>query len=167
MFFWGDNFNLDNSEHSDLDIFLYDSKKLIHIATAGLANINLLSESDFNVISNFKKVLSYRRVFNFESISNIENERDNLSDTESYLYFFELMAKRGFYSYDRVKIDDINDCTFQLIAKPHYNKKIILNNQINFGETDSQVSSNFDLTIVKSKLDFPDNYIPFDIREYL
>lgn len=153
-----------NSDLYDLDLFLYDSKKIIHIATAGMPLIKSLSNIDFDPIINFRKVLLYRRIFKYETISNVE--RDNISTIENYLDFFNFMAQRGFYSYDKFNIDENDDYRFQLISKPIYNRKLSVSN-INFGDIKSKKKYTYDLNFFESKKDFPENYNTFDIREYI
>jgi hypothetical protein len=167
FFFFGSEYDLaENSNSLDLDIFLYDSSKIIHISTAGMKLINSLNEINYiSYTSNIKRVLKYRRKF----ISERNNilERDNLTSLESYFYFFNLMAKRGFYSYDKVDINNPDDYEFQLISRPILNKKILINNEIELGNLDSLNSFNYDLSFIKSKKDFPLDFKPFDINDYV
>jgi hypothetical protein len=157
---------LENENNFDLDFFLFDSFKIIHISTAGMTLINSLRDLNFkNYNSNFKTVLNYRRTFNFEL--NVQLERDNTTERESYFSFFNLMAKRGFYSYDKVNIDNNEDYNFQLIAKPSYNRKIILNDKIELGNTLSKSNINYKLDFTRAKKDFPMDFEIFNISEYI
>lgn len=154
------------SDQYDLDIFLYDSKKIIHIATAGMEMINSLNQINFDPIANFRTILSYRRSFQVEFLQTIV--RDNLTSEEDYLYFFNFLAKRGFYSYDKVDIDNNEDFTFQLISKPKYDKRIhIPSLDVNVGDVQSNRVLNYDLNFIEAKKDFPENFDYFDISEYL
>ena len=160
------DFSIENSRNYDLDLFLYDSKKIIHIATAGMELINTLNQIDFDPISNFKKVLSYRRMFRYNTIKNLD--RDNLNSVLDYIYFFNLMAKRGFYSYDKVDIDKRNDYTFQLISKPLYGRKIFIPSvDHTVGNLLSKRQLVYDLNFLSAKKDFPENFEYFNIQEYI
>lgn len=155
-----------NNDFYDLDILIYDSTKIIHIATAGMQLINSLSSIDFDPIINFRRVLFYRRIFDFETSNKID--RNNLSSLDNYTYFFNYMAKRGFYSYDKVNIDNREDFTFELIAKPIYDRKITIPKlNISFGKLDSLKNLNYNLNFVQAKKEFPEDFKNFDIREYI
>ena len=157
---------LENENSFDLDLFLFDSTKIIHIATAGMTLINSLREltpSSYN--KNFKTVLGYRRLFMIES--NEKLERNNLTERENYFSFFNLMAKRGFYSYDKVDIDKKETYDFQLISKPNYNRKLIINNKHERGDTKNLKPLNYDLNFIEAKNEFPDDFDIFDLSEYI
>lgn len=77
---------LDNSSNYDLDFFIKDNHKLIHISTAGMILNDALSQNLLSQRINFKTVLSYRRKFNV--FKNPEIIRDNLFDMDSYTSFF-------------------------------------------------------------------------------
>lgn len=156
----------ENYDLYDLDIFLYDNTKIIHITTAGMELINSLSEMDFNPIQNFRKILSYRRVFNYTVLSEVT--RDNLTSEDDYLSFFNFIAKRGFYSYDKVDIDDSENYIFQLIAKPVLNRRIFIPDlNITLGNIESKEVLNYDLKFLRAKKDFPEKFEYFDISEYI
>lgn len=167
FFYFHPDFNiLENDNSFDLDLFLFDSSKIIHISTAGMTLINSLRElNSLNYNSNFRTVLGYRRNFRFES--NEMLERDNLIFRESYFSFFNLMSKRGFYSYDKVDIDNNEDYRFQLISRPNYHKKLIINNNIELGNIESKMVVHYDLDFIKAKMDFPENFEIFDLAEYV
>lgn len=167
FFFFGPEYNLfENSSSLDLDIFIYDSSKIIHISTAGMKLINSLEEINyFSYTSNLNQVLKYRRKFNIERNNILE--RDNLTSTESYYYFFDLMAKRGFHSYDKVDIDNSEDYNFQLISRPKLNRKLIINNKIELGNLGSLSSFNYNLNFIRAKKDFPIDFKQFNINEYI
>jgi len=167
FFFFGSDYNLvENSNSLDLDIFLYDSSKIIHIATAGMKLINSLERINyFSYTSNINRVLKYRRIFIIERNNILE--RDNLNSEEAYFYFFNLMAKRGFYSYDKVDINNPENYEFQLISRPLINKKLLINNGIELGDLDSLNSFNYDLDFIKAKQNFPIDFNPFDINDYI
>lgn len=156
----------ENSDQFDLDFFLYDTEKIIHISTAGMELKNSIGEFNFNPISNFQTVLSYRRIFRYETIKNLN--RDNLTSVEDYLYFFKFMAKRGFYSYDKVNIDEPDDYTFQLIAKPFLSRKIYIPKlDLYRGNLNSERTLNYDLNFIEARKNFPVNFEEFDILEFI
>lgn len=162
--------NLDYKENSDLydmDIFLYDEVKLIHIATAGMPLINSLASLDFNPLANLKRVLLYRRVFEYEL--NNEIVRDNLvGELSDYIHFFNLMAKRGFFSFDKVNISNTEDYRFQLISKPKYECKILLPKyNVQLGNADALITREYDINFIKATKNFPDTFEIFDITEYV
>lgn len=167
FFFFLPGYNiLENDTNYDLDIFLYDNTKIIHLASGGMQLINSLRK--FNIQShdsNLRKVLAYRRIFNYES--NEQLERNNLTTIENYFYSFNIMSKRGFFSYDKVDINNSNDYKFQLISKPTYNRKLIINQKLELGKLDSKLYVNYDLEFLPAKKDFPDNYKIFDLTEYV
>lgn len=166
FFFFGQNPNeVGNPENYDLDIFMYDDEKLIHISTAGMNLINSLIEFRLSIYSNLKTVLGYRRKYNFEVNPNIQ--RENLSTLDNYTFFFKLMSKRGFYSYDKVDIDDTSNYQFQLISKPIYHKRLLLNKAIEIGNINNGITANYNLEIGKVNNNFPNNFEPFDIRQFI
>jgi hypothetical protein len=103
----------------DLDLFLKDKNKFIHIASGGGKIPNRLANSD-NVIEDFK-----------ETVNNIDNSFEieinpelsrilNIEETEleTYLSDFLKYAKLGFFTYDKTKLGEFDDMTFHLVAKP-------------------------------------------------
>lgn len=150
----------------DLDILIYDSSKIIHIATAGMPLINSLNSIKFDPVSNFRRILRYRRIFEFETAPSID--RNNLSSIENYTNFFNYMALRGFYSYDKINIDNQNNFNFQLISKPNYDRRISIP-QLNIvlGNLDSSQNLDYNLNFIQARRDFPDDFESFDIREYI
>lgn len=161
--------NIDISTFADYDVFLFDDHKIIHIATAGMNLINSLEE--FNPeIDNLSKVLRYRRVFKTETNSDLF--RENANDLTFYQSSFIDMTKRGFFSYDKVDIDNPNDYKFQLISKPDYeNKKIIITdsryNNFEIGDLNSNKNYKYDLVFLRAKNNFPDDFKIFDISEFI
>jgi len=167
FFFFDDNFNVqENSNSIDLDLFFLDDNKIIHLATAGMSLHNLnLEINPFTYSLNMREVLSYRRIFAYDINNSIE--RNNLTSLSDYTAFFELMAKRGFYSYDKVNIDDKEDYTFQLITKPKFDCKIIIDSSVELGNLDSSRSIEYNLDFLKSKTVFPEDYSEFDLRNFI
>ncbi len=159
--YWNSSYN-----NGDLDIFLYDSRKIIHIATAGMELINSLSDlQPATLQENFRLALSFRRIYKYKVSDDIQ--RDNLNTLEEYTAFFELMAKRGFYSYDRINIDNKEDYTFQLIANPIYDKTILIRNGERLGDLGSQKISEYKIDALQAIKDFPEDNTPFDIRPFI
>lgn len=117
----------------DLDIYFKDKFKLIHIASAGgnlpnqLAENDLLNEDFASTITNFEEL------YEFEVNPNLTGLL-NLNDTglDLYLIDFVLMAKRGFYSYDKTILGDFSNPMFHLVARPILtdNAKAIVNTEI-------------------------------------
>lgn len=155
-----------NGSDYDLDLFLYDSTKIIHIATAGMILINSLTDINGATYNdNYNKVLAYRRTFEIKTIENLD--RDNLTEVEDYVYFFNLMAKRGFYSYDKLNIDIKNDYKFQLISNPIYNRRITINGDNEIENNGSQRILDYELNLIRAKKLFPTDSKVFDLSEYI
>jgi hypothetical protein len=155
----------DNPSNYDLDFFLKDSNKLIHISTAGMDLNDTLKQNLLNLRSNFSTVLAYRRRFTIEN--NPEISRDNLLDLESYLSFFRLIAKRGFYSYDKYDIDNKEDNRLQLICRPFYDRNILIKNTPFITDSNEKRFINYDLDLIEAKKDFPETSLPFDLNEFI
>lgn len=103
----------------DLDFFLKDKNKFIHIASGGGKIPNRLANSD-NVIEDFKETVN-NIDNNFEIEINPELSRIlNIEETEleTYLSDFLKYAKLGFFTYDKTKLGEFDDMTFHLVAKP-------------------------------------------------
>jgi|GEM_PF-1661783 len=160
-------YNFEELIQNDFDILLFDGIKLIHIASAGGILPHKISDSSINFKQQIREVYKYRRIF--ESIENDSVNRDNITDTKDYYQFFRYMSKRGFYSYDRVNINDIDDQIYQLISKPKYNRKITLSSVAS--EIDPYIKTKYSLRsnilfLITSK-EFPDNFDLFDLTEFL
>ena len=128
MYYYYD-FNKDifkNSENYDIDYFFYDDEKLIHFASGGIYTFGILNELNQENFLNLKYIIGLRRRFNIRENEIIQ--RDNLNTLEDYKSFFNLMASRGFYSYDKVNIENPECYKFQLISNPIYNTNIKINN---------------------------------------
>lgn len=166
MYYYYHNHNGDifeNPENYDIDLLFYDSEKLIHIASGGLS-----LDKTFIVPNNYlsiNSIIRLRRRFNI--VQNNELTRENLTSIEDYFSFFNKMALRGFYSYDKVNIDDPNCFKFQLVSYPIYDRSIFLNNMIlhqnpNFGIW------NYDLQLLsKTKTDMPTDFNIFDLSNFI
>lgn len=166
FYFGGDIF--ENPQNYDIDYFFYDDEKLIHIASGGVYPLGILKQIIPENYIALKKIIQLRRRFIIEENEDIQ--RDNLSTLEEYKSFFKLMASRGFYSYDKVNIDNPECYKFQLIANPIYNANIEINNTkiYNHESSNNEIKTwNYDFSLNKTNSKFPVDNIIFDIREYL
>ncbi len=160
-------YNFEEQIKNDYDILIFDGKKLIHIASAGGILPAKLSESEINFRLQMREVYKYRRVFETELNSDIT--RNNLTNEKEYLNFFLFMSKRGFYSYDRVNIDNIEDQQYQLISKPKYNRVLSLssiNKEIN-PVSDLKYPLDSTISFIESNQEFPENFTTFDLRDFI
>lgn len=158
----------ENPQNYDIDYFFYDDEKLIHIASGGLYPFGILKEIVPENYLIIKNIIRLRRRFNI--IENEDIQRDNLNTLEEYKSFFNLMASRGFYSYDKVNIDNPECYNFQLIANPIYNTNIQIDNYKIHSQENSNTEIktwNYEFGLNKIKNNFPVNHNIFDIREYL
>lgn len=135
----------------DIDIFFKEKNKMIHLATAGGLIPQVLINNDIaneNYASNVRNLPEQFQIeINPNLVQLLSLEPDTLND---YLLEFTLMAKRGFYSYDKTNLGQFNDPTFHLVAKPkEHNKESILRNK--------------NLTEVKSNL--PEKFSSFNLFE--
>ena len=136
----------------DLDLFLRDKNKFIHIASGGGRIPNSLANSD-GVIEDFKA--------NIDDLANdfeVQTNPDlleilNIEDheLESYLSDFIKYAERGFFTYDKTKLGEFDDMTFHLVAKP--NKGSL------------QLKRIFD--IVNSENILPETFNAFTLTDYI
>nr|WP_315247450.1 hypothetical protein [uncultured Flavobacterium sp.] len=140
----------------DIDIFVKDNNKKIHITSAGGRLPDILAEND---IRN-ELIISQRNNFveNFDFIVN-PNLNDILNfatenDLENYLTDFTFMAKCGFYSYDKSNLGNFEDQTYHLVAWP--GKRI--NNNTN--------SLIYEQLISIDRI-LPTELSPFNLFEYL
>ncbi|MBR9847345.1 MAG: hypothetical protein GYB35_15135 [Algicola sp.] len=136
----------------DLDLFLRDKNKHIHIASGGGRIPIRLANSD-NVIEEFKTSIGNLED-NFEveinpELAQILNIEEN--GMASYLNDFVSYAKQGFYSYDKTKIGDFDDMTFHLVAKPK-------NGQL-------KLMKNIDILFIQNNL--PETFQTFKLDEYI
>ena len=108
-------------ETTDLDLYFRDSEKDVHIASGGgriPEAINLLEQQ----IESFKdNWLIIEEEYEIEINPNLK-ELLNLSKDgyEFYIGDFEKNAKKGFYSYDKTNLGNLEDSTFHLVAKPKF-----------------------------------------------
>jgi hypothetical protein len=154
---------------ADYDIFLFDERKIIHIATAGMNLINSL-EGFNSEIDNLSSILKYRRVFKILTNDNLK--RENIESEKLYQSSFIQMATKGFFSYDKVDIDNPYDYKFQLISRPSYqNKKVVIKdsryNNIEVGDLTAKRIYAYDLIFIKAKRNFPEDFTTFDISNYI
>lgn len=146
-------------QHSrDLDIFLSDGNKLIHIASGGGSLPKPILETDIyneNILSSISKSNSNFEVDINPNLIEILDLKEN--ELQNYMTSFVDMARKGFYSYDKTRIGNFEDQTFHLVAKP----SSPINPNILF--------ESYEITqeIIISESNFPDNYQMFDLSEYI
>ena len=114
-------YTLIEQQSRDLDIFLRDKGKIIHIASAGGRLPNILANSDLTSEDFFERLDSYEPIFEVEINGNI-GELLGIQEAglDNYLEDFRLMARRGFYSYDKTRIGNFDDRFFHLVAYPKF-----------------------------------------------
>lgn len=139
-------------ETLDLDLYLNDPEKKIHIASGGGRIPDRIAEFD-SVIEEYKETVE-------EMVENGEIEINpnliellSLSENslEAYLESFLDKARKGFYSYDKTKLENKQDYTFHLVAKPKDNQLL-------------QASINDNLPKIKKVM--PTEFKPFNLREF-
>jgi len=160
-------YSIEDQINNDFDILLYDGVKLIHIATAGGLLPSKLNESDVDFKQQIREVYRYRRIFRFRQ--NDELVRDNTTGLENYFPFFDYMSKRGFYSYDKVYIDNIEDQTYQLICKPEYNRDINLttiNKEITPHNKEKYTLISR-INLIETAKEFPEDFKEFNILNFI
>ena len=104
----------------DIDWFAFYENKYIHVASAG----GYLPEV-VNNRENLRFIQDYVKKLPLEEHEIIKNIKEVVSilkipeeQLEVYFESFENMAKKGFYSYDKVDINDIEDNKYILVAYP-------------------------------------------------
>lgn len=140
-------YSLLEQETMDLDIFLKDSNKYVHIATGGGQIPNNLASLDIS--SEEFKNLQLDNIYDEIEINPFLNEILNLDNLESYLEDFIKYAKLGFYSYDKTKLGDFKNFDFHLVAKPK----------------NGTHSNKLYKTIQEFDFDFPDHFHTFNLQE--
>lgn len=148
-------------QHSrDLDIFLSDGSKLIHIASAGGSLPKSILNSDVyndNILSSISQIDSNSN-FEVDINPNLSEILDlNENGIENYVKSFVDMARKGFSSYDKTRIGNFEDQTFHLVAKPSSptNPNILFENY--------ELNEN----LIISNLSFPNDYQIFNLSEYV
>ncbi len=128
---------------NDIDWFVFDiDSKPIHVASAGgvlpnaIKENNIMNEHNIEVISTLPEVYSdndiiinprLRDIIGIYLDSNIFEELA----LRNYISSFLLMAKRGFYSFDKTKIEDSNDTHYHLVAYPkHFDSNLLNDSKI-------------------------------------
>lgn len=145
-------------QHSrDLDIFLRDNSKFIHFASAGgMLPERAINSDEYNnliieAISQDKSELEIE--INPNLIELLGLNQDGLN---RYLGSFVEMAKKGFFSYDKSKLGDFEDQTFHLVAKPKQPTTNLLYEKYKILDK-----------LIITQTDFPTEFKPFNIAEYL
>jgi len=139
----------------DIDLYLKDNKKNIHIASGGGRIPNSLANTDI-AIEDFKdRVGTLDESFEIEINSNLSNLLNLTGDgsLENYLEDFRKKARQGFYTYDKTNLGNFEDFKFHLVAKPINKKKDTLNID--------------DSNLLKIKRDLPEEFEPFNLDEYI
>lgn len=145
-------------QHSrDLDIFLRDSNKLIHFASGGgLLPERAINSDEYNnlIIAEISRDQSEFEIEINPNLSELLNlNQENLG---RYLVSFIEMARKGFFTYDKSKLGNFEDPTFHLVAKPIRPEPNALFEKYNI----------FD-KIINPRTDFPTEFGPFNISQYL
>lgn len=146
-------YSIIEQELRDLDIFFKDNKKCIFLTSAGGRIPNILADNDISNEDFSSTVLSLEELYEVEINNNLV-ELLNLENETAYLEDFLLMAKRGFYCYDKTNLGNFSDTMFHLVAKPKNADKLFK----------SSKTENL-LTISLSEL--PINYTPFNLFELM
>lgn len=167
QFFIDMSYSIEQQLSNDFDILLWDGIKLIHIATAGGILPPKLSETENDFKQQIREVYRYRRVFSI--IQNTNLERGNITDLKNYLTFFSYMSIRGFYSYDKVNIDDVEDQTYQLISRPNYNRNVHIvkfSNEIQPLER-LRYPLNTRINLIQTNREFPGDFNEFNLIDFI
>ena len=141
-------------ETLDLDLYLNDPKKRIHIASGGGRIPNRIAEFD-SVIEEFKETVEeMSEVEEIEVNPNlIELLNLNENSLQTYLESFLDKARKGFYSYDKTKLENKQDYTFHLVAKPKDDQTFQASNNDNLPKIDKVLPTDFKPFILKEYTD--------------
>ncbi|AQW92100.1 hypothetical protein [Elizabethkingia anophelis] len=145
-------------QHSrDLDIFLRDSNKFIHFASAGgLLPEQAINSDEYNNLI-IEAISSDTSEFEIDINPNlIELLGLNQDSLTTYLESFIEMARKGFFSYDKSKLGDFEDQTFHLVARPRQPITDLLHKKYNILDR-----------VITTQTDFPTEFEPFNISEFL
>lgn len=164
MYFFFAQESLNYPELFDIDYFFHDNEKLIHVASGGVKPVGKLEIITLNPIFELRRLLRLRR--RFEIVENPEVFRDNIESIASYRSFFNLMARRGLYSYDKVDIDDPDCYKFQLISHPIYKANIEVNGKL-IHDINSQKKYSYDFPFEEVSESFPTSNQIFDLRDFV
>lgn len=127
----------------DLDLFLRDERKMIHIASGGgkipkaIANLDSIIEQSSIVFDGLQEISEVEINPNLNELLNLTNS----VEIENYLSDFLTKARKGFYTYDKTNIGDFEDMTFHLVAKP--SNSIITNSDIELANLESILPETF------------------------
>ena len=103
----------------DIDWFILDNEKHVHVASAGGTLPNIIIERDTLNEANIRIAYDLPEIFDIEINPNLMEFLDiNDNSLPDYLTSFISMAKKGFYSYDKTFISNRNDNKYHLVAKP-------------------------------------------------
>ncbi len=105
----------------DIDWYLLNGKNhFIHAASAGGTLPNIVKDNDFDNEQNHRIILGLPERYEI-AVNPLLTEFLELTgsgDLNNYLTDFTLMARRGFYSYDKTYIDDLTNSDYHLVAWP-------------------------------------------------
>jgi len=139
-------------ETLDLDLYLNDPEKRIHIASGGGRIPDRIAEFD-SVIEEYKETVEELTEFGEIEVNPNLTQLLNLNENslQTYLESFLDKARRGFYSYDKTKLENKQDYTFHLVAKLKDNQTL-------------QASRNNNLPKINKVV--PTDFKPFNLKEY-
>lgn len=122
-------YSLVETRTQDIDWFISDgNNRPIHVASAGgilpslILNRNITNEYNRECVNQLPYL--YNNIFinpNLEEIIAPYYHADNIMQEnymENYLHSFMHFAKKGFFSFDKTKINDPDDTTYHLVAYP-------------------------------------------------
>ncbi len=133
----------------DLNLFLKDKSKIIHIASGGgKLPYSLIEEDERNerFETEFEEISFSSKIEINPQLLKILNLKEE--ELEDYLEDFIRYARKGFYTYDKTHLDEFDDMTFHLVAKPLETQNLF-----------------FDIYTIKNEL--PTTYEPFTLTKYI
>ncbi|MFP9112880.1 hypothetical protein ACLI1A_02990 [Flavobacterium sp. RHBU_3] len=139
----------------DLDIFFSDGIKLIHLASGGGILPVLLTATDNYNDQILESISSINPEFEIEINPNLSQLLNLTEDgLNNYLVSFIEMAGKGFYSYDKTNIEDKDNMSFHLVAKPTSNiSSSFLREKYHIKE------------IINTNQSLPEKFEPFNLTE--
>ena len=141
-------------ETLDLDLYLNDPEKRIHIATGGGRIPDRIAEFD-SIIEEYKETVEeMSEVVDIEVNPNlIQLLNLNENSLQTYLKSFLDKARKGFYSYDKTKLENKQDYTFHLVAKPKDDHSLLASRNDNLPKISKVVPTDFKLFNLKEYTD--------------
>lgn len=116
-------YSIEYQHYNDINCFLLDGDHtLIHVASAGGKLPKLIEKNDRKNRDFQREIRTFQPQYDVEInpslqqiLSSSENSQLNI---EMYLRDFKLMARRGFYSFDKTHISNFDDEHYHLVAWP-------------------------------------------------